>query len=89
MMMGRWFSEQFDKSYPTTLPVTALLAQAGVSKEKIDYNPQSLSYSIPRSEVEVPSCLKKLVFPWAELALEEVKEVRFNSIFKPPIINNF
>ena len=80
MMMGRWFSEQFDKSYLTTLPISALLAQAGVSKEKIDHNPHSLSYFIPRSDVEVPRFLKNFVFPWAEPALKEVVEVRIDDI---------
>ena len=75
MMMGRWCSDQFDKSYLTALPFNGLLGQAGVSKEIIDYNPHNLSYFVGRSQVEVPDELLIKIFPWVDTELPKIKSV--------------
>lgn len=73
--LGRWTYAQFDVSYLTTLPLKALLIQAGFNKDWMDRRLLSQTYVIPRSRVRPPEELIQMVFPWLDDALAFVKKV--------------
>ena len=65
-MLGKWSNEHIVKSYVNGIPLSAVLARAGF---------QRFVHMIPRSTVEAPQELLKMIFPGIEDMLKAKQQV--------------